>query len=288
MHGSKHTSFITPSLLQLSIESPSTLPFSIVPSIWPSFVDESVSPPVNYAAEGIPLPWILHGSNPELKPERGAIRSAGLEWRPQFARDLAIEVGYSKGDLFDRIAVRPELGFASFVGATVTPELAGRFPNGLRRHEGGPYAGYIKELDARAINIGFQATSNLDYRLRYRLATDFGTFSLLGNVNKVIAWNRLDSQNDDVGLLRKYVGVWIPKYSQHVNVGWEHRGLRLNLDAHHRDDTSYIGGPRTGREEVVHNYPVNLNLSGSYDFNTGSLFKRPGSAARHRAPVWRQ
>ena len=275
LHGSKHTSFITPSLLQLSIESPSTLPFSILPSFWPSFLDASVSPPVNYAAEGIPLPWILHGSNPELKPERGTIRSAGLTWRPRFVRNLTLEVGYSTSELFDRIAVPPELGFASFVGATVTPDLAARFPNGLRRYEGGAYAGYIEELDARAINIGFQETSNLDWRVRYRLATDFGTFSLLGNLNKAIAWNRLDSQNDDVGLLQKYVGVWVPEYSQHVNLGWEHRGLRLNLDAHHREDTSYVGGPRTGEEKVIHNYPVNVNLSGSYDFDTGSLFNAP-------------
>lgn len=275
LHGSKHTSFITPSLLQLSIESPSTLPFSFLPSFWPSFLDTSVAPPVNYAAEGIPLPWILHGSNPELKPERGTIRSAGLAWRPRFGRNLTFEVGYSTSELFDRIAVPPELGFAGIAGVTVTPDLAARFPNGLRRYEGGPYAGYIEELDARAINIGFQETSNLDCRVKYRLATEFGTFSLLGNFNKAIAWNRLDSQNDDVGLLQKYVGVWVPKYSQHVNLGWEHRGLRLNLDAHHREDTSYVGGPRTGEENVVHNYPVNVNLSGSYDFDTGSLFNAP-------------
>lgn len=276
LHGSKHTSFITPSLLQLSIESPSTLPFSFFPSFWPSFLDASVSPPINYAAEGIPLPWILHGSNPDLEPERGTIRSAGLEWRPRFIRDLTFEVGYSKGELFDRIAVPAELGFASFAGVTVTPELATRFPNVLRRYKSGPYIGYIEELDARAINIGFQLTSNLDYRLRYGLTTALGRFSLLGNVNRVIAWNRLDSQNDDVGQLQKYVGVWIPKYSQHVGLGWEHRGFRLSLDAHHRQDTSYIGGQRTGREKVVHNYPVNINLSGSYDFSTGSLLSAPG------------
>ena len=275
LHGSRHTSFITPSLLQLSIHSPSTRPYSIIESFWPSFRDASVSPPVNYAAEGIPLPWILHGSNPELKPERGRIRSAGLEWKPPFVNDLALEVGYSKSELFDRIAVRPEFGFAGFFGMTITRELADRFPTGLHRYDSGPYAGYIESVDARAINIGFQETSNLDYRVRYRLATDFGTFSLLANITKVIAWNRLDSQNDDVGQLQKFVGMWIPKYSQHVNLGWEYRGLRLNLDAHHREDTSYIGGPRTGDEEVVHNYPVNINLSGSYDFGRGRLFNAP-------------
>lgn len=272
LHGSKHTSFITPSLLQLSIHSPPTLPYSVFESFWPSFLDETVSPPVSYAAEGIPLPRILHGSNPELKPERGAIRSVGLEWKPRFMREFSLEVGYSKSVLFDRIAVRPELALGGFFGVRITQELAQRFPNSLRRYHAGPHEGYIEEVDARAINIGFQETSNLDYRVRYRLATQFGTFSLLGNVNKVIAWNRLDSQNDDVGELQKHVGSAIPKYSQHVNLGWERRGLRLNLDAHHREDTSYVGGPRAHDDVVVHNYPVNVNLTGSYNFGAGSLF----------------
>lgn len=145
----------------------------------------------------------------------------------------------------------------------------------MRRYESGPYAGYIEAVDARAINIGFQEASNLDYRVRYRLETQFGTFSMMGNVNKVVAWNRLDSQNDDVGQLQKFVGVWIPKHNQHLNLGWEHRGLRLNLDASHREDTSYVGGPRTGDEVVVHNYPVDINLSVGYDFGAGSLFNAP-------------
>lgn len=329
LHGSRHTSYITPSLLQLSIHVPSALPYSLSESFWPSFVDASVSPPVNYVAEGIPLPWILQGSNPELKPERGTIHSVGLEWKPQVVPGLEIDVSYANSELYDRIAVRSELSFAGFFGTTVTPEILARFPNSLRRYDSGPYEGYIRELDGRAINIGYQENANLDYRARYRIETRFGTFSIQGNVNKVIAYNRLDSQNDDAGQLQKYVGVnarvlsgcgeqqleaqvqelvdlgmrvvspveadpqnstffcaahtatiavpgtRIPKYSQHLNLGWEHRGLRLNLDFSHREDASQLGGGRTGREWVTQNYPVNVNLSGSYDFDAGNLFGVP-------------
>ena len=329
LHGSRHTSYITPSLLQLSIHVPSALPFSLVESFWPSFVDASVSPPVNYVAAGIPLPWILQGSNPELKPERGTIHSVGLEWKPQFVPGLEIDVSYANSELNDRIAVRSELSFAGTFGTTVTPEILARFPNSLRRYDSGPYEGYISELDGRAINIGYQENANLDYRARYRIETRFGTFSIQGNVNKVIAYNRLDSQNDDAGQLRKFVGAnprvltacgelqlqavvqelvalgirvlspaepdpenstffcarhtatiiapgtRIPKYSQHLNLGWEHRGLRLNVDFSHREDASQLGGGRTGREWVTQNYPVNVNLSGTYDFGAGNLFGAP-------------
>lgn len=206
LYGSRHTSFITPSLLQLSIHVPSAVPYSFAESFWPSFVDASVNPPVNYVAEGIPLPWILQGSNPELKPERGTVNSIGLQWRPGFVPGLEAELSYAGSELYDRIAVRPELSFASFTGTTVTAEILARFPNSLRRYDSGPHEGFIRELDGRAINIGYQENANLDYRLRYRVETRFGEFSMQANVNKVIAYNRLDSQNDDAGRLRKFVG----------------------------------------------------------------------------------
>ena len=329
LHGSRHTSFITPSLLQLSINVPSAVPHSIVESFWPSFVDASVNPPVNYVAEGIPLPWILQGSNPELKPERGTVNSIGLEWRPGAVPGLEAELSYADTGMYDRIALRPELAFAGLTGTTVTPEILARFPNSLRRYDSGPYEGYIRELDGRAINIGYQENANLDYRLRYRVETTFGEFSIQANVNKVIAYNRLDSQNDDAGQLRKFVGPnarevsacsendlqgrlqtltdlgfevltpiehdaanssffcrlhvaeivatgnRIPKYSQHLNVGWEYRSLRLNVDLTHREDASQLGGGRTGVEWVTQNYPVNVNLSGSYDFDAGGWFGAP-------------
>lgn len=70
-------------------------------------------------------------------------------------------------------------------------------------------------------------------------------------------------------------GTRIPKYSQHLNLGWEHRGLRLNVDFGHREDVSQLGGGRTGREWVTENHPVNINLSGAYDFDAGNLFGVP-------------
>ncbi|MDE0039986.1 MAG: hypothetical protein OXU77_20880 [Gammaproteobacteria bacterium] len=172
--------------------------------------------------------------------------------------------------------------------------------------------------------------ANLDYRLRYRVETRFGAFSMQANVTKVIAYNRLDSQNDDAGRLRRFVGPnarelsacsendlqsklqtltdmgfevlkpiehdaanssffcqrhvaeivatgnRIPKYSQHLNLGWEYRGLRLNVDLSHREDASQLGGGRTAEEWVTQNYPVSVNLTGAYDFDAGGWFGAPG------------
>ena len=179
--GTYGTSFRAPSLLNLDVTRPSAN-FSVY---FPQpFVDAGL----------VPFPMIARiGNNDDLDPERATTWTIGVQWRPQRAAGLALDLNYFNIEMDDRIALpitqltnAGDSRVASLVNFTPAPGEIAALVNGptwvnpSRASEAGLLSGAVPVaiVDSRLSNISRSVVTGVELLFGYEFETAFGLFDI--------------------------------------------------------------------------------------------------------------
>ena len=111
---------------------------------------------------------VEYGPNPDVKPEYSDNLAYGFEWRPGFARGLAVALNYSLIDFQDRIAYSEELSLL------LPAEVFGNLPQFFVRDS----TGRLLEQYVTPTNIGRTKSRTWDLQISWQFVTQrFGSFT---------------------------------------------------------------------------------------------------------------
>ena len=117
-----------------------------------------------------PVPF-FSGSNPLLQPENSTSRTLGIVWSPQFASGLNMSLDWWKIRVEDTIVADTPTQILNDCYVQADSSRCVRFTRDAA-------LGYVDTMTFDLINAGFRETEGFDFDLNYRLATDYGDFTL--------------------------------------------------------------------------------------------------------------
>jgi outer membrane receptor protein involved in Fe transport len=125
------------------------------------------------------------GGNPDLRPERSRMFTAGLVIEPRWIPNFSLTVDYYRIRVLQTIST---LG-ASVILAGCYPG-AGVAPNYCALVERDPITQRILNITNRFLNVGTDRTDGVDLSMRYALPTDAGRFTLAFDGTWLHAYDR--------------------------------------------------------------------------------------------------
>ncbi|MGS2722485.1 TonB-dependent receptor domain-containing protein [Porticoccus sp. GXU_MW_L64] len=224
-----------------------------------------------------PFDQILGGGNPQLENETSRSRTISLEFTPDFLPGLTASIAHAETRYINRI------GSLNSNGAIIPLEdfQNNLFPSDLfvELDENGDLVSL--GLDTRLKNAALVERSGFDARLNYVANTDVGSFAFDWSFSRISSQDsRPDITDPDVDVVGESTDSRffpVPENSSNLQASWENRGMTVALSANRRTDTAQITLNSSDEVAFIRNTKsadiVNLTLS--YDFETGDLFNTP-------------
>ncbi|MDM3869937.1 TonB-dependent receptor [Porticoccus sp. W117] len=213
----------------------------------------------------------LAGGNPRLENENGRSRNISIELTPDFIPGLTATLAHSKTDYVNRITTLNSNGAIVSLDNLPSDVIVGVDEDGEQTFT----------LDTRFTNAASLNRSGYDFNLNYLLSTDAGDFGfdlLLSKINKhAFRPDVADTLIDVVGVSEDSRFNGVPKYSGNAQVSWFGDGLSASLNINQRSTTKRrtFGGGGDLLFTEVFKAADTVNLTLSYDFDSGSLFDAP-------------
>lgn len=204
----------------------------------------------------------LQGGNPDLMAETAETVSGGVDVYPPFLPSIGLKATWSETEYENRITQ-----LSSFI---IDPE-------NLPTNTSYDAANDIYFQDRRYINVSEVRRSGVDYELFHNAVNDLGEWAVVLKRSVTLHYDYVadPAHPERVSVVERTSGgsviPVVPKNVNAVQLGWKHRGLRVDIDYSKPSKTT---GALTGVTRV-YSPPGLIDLTVGYDMAPGGLIPYP-------------
>jgi iron complex outermembrane recepter protein len=252
------TAFVAPTPAEALVPATTQI-FPFPPGTFPYFpiVNSKGQPTGQFAS----FDGQTYGGNPDLKAETARSITAGGEFRP--VPGFSINLDWYRTAYLNKIDNAAPIVLVQGANWNLVPHI-------IVDSAGGIIA------DFRAQNDASYTISGIDYQMKYLLNTDFGQWTVSGNVAYVESANLVAypgspvvSQVASVSFESSQV---LPRYRYTGSLGWRRKGISAVLTSNSESKTISNGlDPDEGAIVRTSKAAVITNLTASYDFSQGGF-----------------
>jgi iron complex outermembrane recepter protein len=173
----------------------------------------------------------LNLAGPDLKPETGTVKTAGIVFDPSFLPGFSIDVDYWKYDLTNVITLLDSNYSANQCVATGSPYFCGL----INRYTSGPQSGQILVFENPTTNLGSLSTDGVDLSIHYQLRTNsIGAFNFAADITDTMSYLSIAAPGaapqQIAGTFNKQFGNYA-RYRGLASVAWAGFGAEALISA---------------------------------------------------------
>ncbi len=278
LRGTYSTGFRAPSISDLFLGQADSFPNISDPCKGPAPLPPNCTPSQNVPPQGTgDLRTQLRtrvGGNPDLKPEKAQIFTAGVVLEPRMVRNLSVTIDYYNVNVENTITT---IGASTILNGCYPTD--GSAPNlsycDLVQRD--PGSGRIQNIINLNTNVGKDYTDGIDLAVQYALPTEFGRFAYafdgtwLHRYNRRLADGRLIKGKGNFDLNNQGTGGVYPSFKLLTGLTWGLAGFGAGVNWRYVSSFTECGSARAdGRVDLA---PAG-NFNGSGQCFANDTFQR--------------